>query len=120
MRPELLEELIKLSCDALSGNEIKFNMSLLDNKDQEKICLTLKNYKMTKGVSTQIHGVVPVLDAPEDIVDLDDMKEVNTSRDLVERTVELNSPTRNVARDKIETYNQSPKIYLPSEAAVMA
>lgn len=52
MRPELLQELIKLARDALSGKQIEFDMRLLDTKNQEKICLTLKNYKMPKGVST--------------------------------------------------------------------
>ena len=69
-------------------------MSLLDNKDQEKICLSLKNYKFVKGVSTQIHGVVPVLDAPEDeVFDMNMIKDGNTSREL-EGTVELGSPTK--------------------------
>lgn len=65
MRPELFQELISLAQDALSGKQIEFNMGLLDTKNQDKICLTLKNYKMAKGVSTQIHHVVPVLDPPE-------------------------------------------------------
>lgn len=52
MRPELLNELLNMAQCALTGNPIKFDMSLLDPKDQEKICLTLKNYKMLKGVST--------------------------------------------------------------------
>jgi hypothetical protein len=52
MRPELLAELLKLAQDALNGNQIDFNMSLLNTKNQDKICLTLKNYKFAKGVST--------------------------------------------------------------------
>ncbi len=35
-----------------AGNQIDFNMSLLNTKNQDKICLTLKNYKFAKGVST--------------------------------------------------------------------
>ena len=93
-------------------------MTLLDNKDQEKICLSLKNYKMTKGVSTQIHGVVPVLDAPEDLVfDVNLLKDGNTSRDL-EGTIELGSPNKMMRGTSVD--DQSPRIYLPSEAAVMA
>lgn len=63
--------------DVLSGNQIYFDHELLNTADQDKICLTLKNYKMLKGVSTQIHGVVPVLDAPENeiMIELGDFKE---------------------------------------------
>lgn len=94
MRPEILQELIKLELDVLNGNQLNFDMRLLDGKDQEKICLTLKNYKMAKGVSTQIHGVVPVLDAPEDeVFDMDLMKDKNTSRDL-DFTVDHCSPQK--------------------------
>ena len=75
MRPELLNELLKLAQDVNNGKQINFDMSLLDTKDQDKICLTLKNYKFARGVSTQIHGVVPVLDAPENIpIELDDIQ----------------------------------------------
>jgi len=66
MRPELLQELLKLAHDFLNGNQIEFKMSLLDSRNQDKICLTLKNYKMPRGVSTQVHSVVPVLDPPEE------------------------------------------------------
>ena len=77
MRPELTEAFLKLAHDVLYGNQIDFDLELLNTSDQDKICLTLKNYKMEKGVSTQIHGVVPVLDAPEEeiMIDLGDFKE---------------------------------------------
>ena len=75
---------------------------------------------MPKGVSTQIHGVVPVLDAPEDqVLDIDMIKEGATSREL-DNSVELCSPTKGREKDCNEMRNQSPRIYLPSEAAVMA
>ena len=83
----------------------------------------MKNYKMAKGVSTQIHGVVPVLDAPEDeVFDMDMINDCNDSRDL-EGTVELGSPTkggREIANAENAVDEQSPRVYLPSEAAVMA
>ena len=77
---------------------------------------------MAKGVSTQIHGVVPVLDAPEDeVFDMDMINDCNDSRDL-EGTVELGSPTkgREFANNGAPRDEQSPRVYLPSEAAVMA
>lgn len=52
MRPQFMSQLLKLAQDALNANELQFDMSMLDEKDQDKICLTLKNYKMEKGVST--------------------------------------------------------------------
>ena len=97
-------------------------MSLLDGKNQAKICLTLKNYKFAKGVSTQIHKIVPVLDAPEDLiidmlaVDADTSRELNGSGDF-------NSPDKHAARylkKKIDDYQASPKVYLPTDAIVMA
>ena len=59
--------------------------------------MTLKNYKFAKGVSTQIHKIVPVLDAPEDLiidmlaVDADTSRELNGSGDF-------NSPDKHAAR----------------------
>ena len=81
MRPELMKALLKLAQDVINGNQIEFDSALLDPRDQFKICLTLKNYKFPKGVSTQIHGVVPVLDPPEDeMIEMHDMKELETDR----------------------------------------
>ena len=77
-----MSQLLKLAQDALNANELQFDMSMLDEKDQDKICLTLKNYKMEKGVSTQIHKVVPVLDPPEDIMEMKEMEENGHSREL--------------------------------------
>ena len=54
-------------------------MSLLETKNQDKICLTLKNYKMPKGVSTQIHKVVPVLDAPEEDIEMEKFADDDTN-----------------------------------------
>ena len=75
---------------------------------------------MPKGVSTQIHGVVPVLDAPQDEhLEMNMIKEGNTSREL-ENSVELCSPVKGREKDCNDMHTQSPRIYLPSEAAVMA
>ena len=120
MRPEILKALINLELDVLNGKSLTFDMNLLDSKDQDKICLSLKNYKMPKGVSTQIHGVVPVLDAPQDEhLEMNMIKEGNTSREL-ENSVELCSPVKGREKDCNDMHTQSPRIYLPSEAAVMA
>ena len=124
MRPELLNALLKLAQDALNGNQIEFDMHLLDSKNQDKICLTLKNYKMLKGVSTQIHGVVPVLDPPEedDICKFDD--EGTQSHDL-DGSGDFNSPDK-ISKEcrrmhwQGHTAKSSVKVYLPSEAAGMA
>ncbi len=84
--------------------------------------MTLKNYKFAKGVSTQIHKIVPVLDAPEDLiidmlaVDADTSRELNGSGDF-------NSPDKHAARyikEKLDDYQASPKVYLPTDAIVMA
>ena len=37
MRPELMKELLKLAQDALNANDIDFDMSLLDERNQDKI-----------------------------------------------------------------------------------
>lgn len=89
MRPELMNAFLKLAHDVLNGNQIDFDFSLLDTKDQDKICLTLKNYKMERGVSTQIHRVVPVLDAPEQDEIMIDLGDFNNDEEHVNDKGEL-------------------------------
>ena len=60
---------------------------------------------MLKGVSTQIHGVVPVLDAPEDeVFDMEMIKDGNNSRDL-DNSVEFCSPNKGREKDSNEMRN---------------
>mmetsp|Transcript_9983 Transcript_9983/g.13579 ORF Transcript_9983/g.13579 Transcript_9983/m.13579 type:complete len:113 (-) Transcript_9983:180-518(-) len=98
-------------------------MQLLEGKNQDKICLTLKNYKMLKGVSTQIHGVVPVLDPPEEDEIVIKMEDEGAQSQGLDGSGDFNSP------DKISKHfrgqdpgciRQSVRVYLPSEAAGMA
>ena len=53
---------------------------------------------MPRGVSTQIHGVVPVLDAPDDQqpIDMDQMQDGETSRhlDKLDGSNDFNSPNK--------------------------
>ena len=125
MRPELMNALLKLAHDVLNSNQIDFNTELLSTKDQDKICLTLKNYKMERGVSTQIHRVVPVLDPPEediciDMVDFHDDPDVcGNDKGTLGQTICYGSPDKFARRNTTEP-TPPPKIQIPTEVAMMA
>ena len=123
MRPELRDALLKLAQDALNGNKLDFNMDLLNTNDQDKICLTLKNYRQPKGVSTQIHDIVPVLDAPERIENIINEDDGTLSQEC-NQSGDFNSPDKIIKEtNRALRYGQKdeqPKVYMPSEAMGMA
>ena len=52
MRPEIYRALLNLGDTTESVEAL---LTLLDDADSTQMCLTLKNYKKKKGLSTQIH-----------------------------------------------------------------
>ena len=52
MQPELLKALRALAKAVLRGQEIAFPDELLLGQDNDSIIMTLKNYKMERGLST--------------------------------------------------------------------
>ena len=60
MEMHVLKALYKLAKDILDsgpGSQIRLDESLFDDSDNNRICLTLKNYERPNGVATQIFGV---------------------------------------------------------------
>jgi hypothetical protein len=59
MRPDLHEQLIGAIKSVTSPEgDFEFNKASLNDVDQDKICLTLKNYKAKRGMATQLHDSV--------------------------------------------------------------
>ena len=60
MEMNVLKALYKLAKDIIDsgpGSQIRLDESLFDDSDNNRICLTLKNYMRPNGVATQIFGV---------------------------------------------------------------
>lgn len=55
MKPALYKEYLSVLNKALNGQSSKINEELLKKRPGE-VCVTLKNYKKARGLSTILHG----------------------------------------------------------------
>jgi len=56
MVPEFYKEIFKFMQSIIDGKRCEFNKKMIEDGPQNRVYLTLKNYKQVKGLSAKIHA----------------------------------------------------------------